>query len=626
MSTRQDSGTASAPTSRDDLDRRLRAFYDLMVQIYGPERLVLKAGKLMALKDLRDADPSRRLLGLKKIVYEDPSLSDVTPHDHIVEELSTLEDELAEMLARRTLEDDLEKRIAERMQVRHEEYVRDIRMQILKEDGGPETPETTRKLERLKQLDAVTLARPALDIMRPASLDEVVGQEAAVKAMLAKLASPYPQHILLYGPPGVGKTTVARLALEAAKKSPLAQFHADAPFVEVDGATLRWDPREVANPLLGSVHDPIYQGARRDLAEGGIPEPKPGLVTEAHGGVLFIDEIGEMDPILQNKLLKVLEDKRVPFDSAYFDPEDPSVPEYVRKLFLEGAPAHFVLIGATTRSPEEISPALRSRCAEVYFDPLAPDHIRHIAEEAAARIGVRLTPEAAALLSQYTLEGRRAVTLLADALGLAMLKTPDVAVIGADHVGEAIASARLSRVAGVRAEATAVVGRVLGLAVAGFQGTVLEVEATSFPARPGRGQVRFNDTAGSMAKDSVFNAMTVLRRVVGQEKVSALDFHVNVVGGGQVDGPSAGAAIFLALWSAATGTPLRQDVAVTGELALSGALRPVGGIAEKVFGARQAGVTLVVVPSANADDVPVDPGVTVRPVPDAEGLLSVFAA
>lgn len=57
------------------------------------------------------------------------------------------------------------------------------------------------------------------------------------------------------------------------------------------------------------MHDPIYQGARRDLADGGIPEPKPGLVTEAHGGILFIDEIGELDEMLQNKLLKVLEDK-----------------------------------------------------------------------------------------------------------------------------------------------------------------------------------------------------------------------------------------------------------------------------------------------------------------------------
>ena len=125
----------------------------------------------------------------------------------------------------------------------------------------------------------------------------------------------------------------------------------------------------MTNPLLGSVHDPIYQGARKDLAENGIPEPKLGLVTDAHGGVLFIDEIGELDTILLTKLLKVLEDKRVEFESSYYDPNDDRIPQYIRKIFNEGAPADFVLIGATTRSPEEINPAIRSRCAEV-FEPL----------------------------------------------------------------------------------------------------------------------------------------------------------------------------------------------------------------------------------------------------------------
>src|SRR3712207_9407876 len=91
---------------------------------------------------------------------------------------------------------------------------------------------------------------------------------------------------------------------------------------------MRWDPREIVNPLLGSVHDPIYQGSKRDLSESGIPEPKPGLVTDAHGGVLFIDEIGELDSILQNKLLKVLEDKRVEFSSSYYDPDDDGTPKY----------------------------------------------------------------------------------------------------------------------------------------------------------------------------------------------------------------------------------------------------------------------------------------------------------
>jgi ATP-dependent Lon protease len=605
------------------LDRRLKAFYDLLVQIYGPERLVLKAGKLQALKDLRDPDPALRLRGLKKIILEDPAATEVTDPDEWPAELTRLEDELAELLARRSLEEDLEKRIAERMQERHEEYVRDIRMQILKEDAGPETSETLRKLNRLVKLEERKLARSALDIMRPTSLDQVVGQEAAIKALLAKLASPWPQHILLYGPPGVGKTTVARLALEAARRMPESPFGEDAPFVEVDGATLRWDPREVTNPLLGSVHDPIYQGARRDLAEGGIPEPKPGLVTDAHGGVLFIDEIGEMDPLLQNKLLKVLEDKRVKFDSAYYDPDDPSVPKYVRKLFEEGAPADFVLIGATTRSPETISPALRSRCAEIFFDPLTPEEVQEICRQAAARLHVTLEPAAAELISLYTLEGRRAVTLLADALSLARLDDPDVTTIAVRHVEEAVAKARLPRVTVVSGRRAGAVGHVFGLAVSGFQGTVLEVEASAFPARePGKGQIRFNETAGSMAKDSVFNALTVLRRLA-QVDPFAYDFHVNMIGGGQVDGPSAGAAIFLALYSVVTGTPIRQDLAVTGELALSGELKPVGGVAEKVFGARQSHIATVVVPAENAADVPADSGIEVRPLHTAEELLEV---
>ena len=150
--------------------------------------------------------------------------------------------------------------------------------------------------------------------MRPQTVAEIVGQESAVQALLAKLATPYPQHILIYGPPGVGKTSAARVALEAVKSHAHSPFAKKAPFIEVDGTTLRWDPRDVTNPLMGSVHDPIYQGAKHDLADIGIPEPKMGLVSEAHGGILFIDEIGEMDPLLLNKLLKVLEDKRVTFE------------------------------------------------------------------------------------------------------------------------------------------------------------------------------------------------------------------------------------------------------------------------------------------------------------------------
>ncbi len=173
-------------------------------------------------------------------------------------------------------------------------------------------------------------------------------------------------------------------------------------------------------PTFRSVHDPIYQGSKRDLAEIGVPEPKPGLVTEAHGGILFIDEIGELDEILQNKLLKVLEDKRVEFSSSYYDPDDENTPKYIKYLFDKGAPADFVLIGATTREPGEINPALRSRCTEVYFEPLSSRDIEKIVLNAAKKLNVKLEEGLEKKIASYTIEGRRAVNILADAYGHAI--------------------------------------------------------------------------------------------------------------------------------------------------------------------------------------------------------------
>ena len=74
--------------------------------------------------------------------------------------------------------------------------------------------------------------------------------------------------------------------------------------------------------------------------------------------------------------------------------------------------------------------------------------------------------------------------------------------------------------------------------------------------------IRFNDTAGTMAKDSVFNAASVLRQVTGKD-LADYDVHVNVIGGGLIDGPSAGAAVAIAILSAVTERPIRQDVAIT---------------------------------------------------------------
>ena len=656
-------------------DTEIAAIFRMLADTMGTERLVIQAGKMNAMALMRSDDRRERVLALMRILEEDPLLSPPPSEAELPEIIARMTEQVAGILARRDLEDRIERKVNEKLEKDHEEYVEDIRRQVISEENpGAESPHDKKKREELEALENIHLTQSVMELLRPQNFDEIVGQERAVRSLMAKLSSPYPQHLLLYGPPGVGKTTAARLVLEAAKRRAVSPFGEDAPFVETDGTTLRWDPRDMTNPLLGSVHDPIYQGAQKNLADSGVPEPKPGLVTDAHGGILFIDEIGEMDEMLQNKLLKVLEDKRAYFESAYYDPDDKRVPPYIRKLFEEGAPADFVLIGATTREPDHVNPALRSRCAEIYFEPLTPAHILTIVENAAERLNVTLAPGAAELISAYTIEGRKAINILADAYSLALnrfeeeeikrivsretisenaadddmgteteflgevphrdhvqnvsreTRTPPLEVTRAD-IYEVAQVSRLHQFGRKKASDTPAVGRVFGLGVAGFLGSIIEIEAVSFPAaEKGKGTVRFNETAGSMAKDSVFNAASVMRQLTGRD-IHDYDIHVNVIGGGNIDGPSAGTAILAAIVSAVTGSAIRQDTAVTGEISLQGEIKPVGGVFEKAYGARQAGISTLIIPWENKKDLPEDHlGLTIHRLKTAEEAFDLLFA
>lgn len=607
----------------DELNRYVSALFDMLTSVLGADKIVLRAGKVNALRMMRSHHLSDRLCALQRLVFEDPTLERATTRGQQRKTIGEIEEALADKLAQRHAEDAIERRVSEKMAQRHEEYLKDLKLEALRETGGPETPASQAKLEELEALSQRSLAASALQQLRPQALRDIIGQEAAVKALLAKISSPYPQHVILYGPPGVGKTTVARLVLEVAKTRPHTPFSKNAPFVEASGSTLRWDPRETINPLLGSVHDPIYQGSRREFAEAGVPEPKLGLVTKAHGGVLFIDEIGEMDVSLQSRLLKVLEDKKVTFESSYYDESAPNVPEYVKRLFREGAPADFMLIGATTREPDDIDPAIRSRCAEIYFSPLTQQQVVDIVQGAVKRLAARAAQRVSRTIASYTIEGRKAVQILADAYGQALyrlhprkrIEPTKKPTITQEDVLAVVHTSRLVRHTPVKGRARREVGKTFGLGVLHYLGSIIEIEAVAFPAsQRGKGTIRFNDTAGSMAKDSVFNATSVLRAIAGVDTAD-FDVHVNVVGGGNIDGPSAGLAIFLALYSAITKTPLPQDVAITGELSIQGKVRGVGGVVEKLYAARQAGMRRVLVPKENAREIDASlAGIEVVPV------------
>ena len=487
----------------------------------------------------------------------------------------------------------------------------------------PRYREDGREMEKLRSMQAVKLTEPLCEHVRPKKFEDLVGQEEGVRALMAILCGKNPQHVIIYGPPGVGKTCAARLVLEMAKESEGTPFRKDAPFIEVDATCVRFDERSIADPLIGSVHDPIYQGAGQ-MGQQGVPQPKMGAVSRAHGGVLFLDEIGEMHPIQLNKLLKVLEDRKVHFESAYYNREDRNIPRHIHEIFRNGMPADFRLVGATTKNPEDISPALRSRCMEVFFRPLEKDEVGRIGEEAAKRAGFDMDKDTAALLGRFSHCGRDAINMVQMAGGLAQMEKRKT--ISKKDLEWVIESGHYSPRPETIAANENRIGCVHGLAVQGaHQGTVMEIEAV---VEEGSGQVF---VTGIVEEEELGGAGHVMRRKstahASSRNVLVLlkemglwqqdkDVHINFPGGVPVDGPSAGVAMTVAAVSAIRGIPVDGSAAVTGEVSVQGKVLPVGGVPQKVEAAGKAGLQRVFVPRANYMDRFELAGIRVIPVDD----------
>lgn len=495
--------------------------------------------------------------------------------------------------------------------------------------------ESKKELEKLQKMREIKLTKPLSELTRPSSFEDIVGQENGIKSLKAALCSPNPQHVIIYGPPGVGKTAAARLVLEEAKRTKNSPFRMDAKFIEIDATTVRFDERGIADPLIGSVHDPIYQGAGA-MGQAGIPQPKPGAVTKAHGGVLFIDEIGELHPIQMNKLLKVLEDRKVFLESAYYNSEDPHIPFHIHDIFQNGLPADFRLIGATTRGPESIPPALRSRCLEIYFKALSPDEIKKVCENAMKKISFDMEKGVPDVIAKYATNGREAVNIIQAAVGININEGRNKVLVR--DIEWVINSGQYNPRPEKKICQEPQVGYVNGLAVYGpNMGTILEIEASVSPADKGKGkltvtgivdeeEIGSNDgkkiKRKSMAKSSVENVLTVMKKYLDVNP-SDFDIHLNFPGGVPVDGPSAGIAVAVAVYSAITDTPVDNNIAMTGEISIRGKVIPVGGIVAKVEAAKAAGGKRVIIPKENYQDILNSIGIEVIPVEDIKEVIEV---
>ncbi|MGM0844042.1 MAG: ATP-dependent protease LonB [Bacillota bacterium] len=493
--------------------------------------------------------------------------------------------------------------------------------------------ESKKEMEQLRKMRSISLSEPLSEKVRPQSFSDIVGQEDGIKALKAALCGPNPQHVIIYGPPGVGKTAAARLVLQEAKEQLQSPFKNSSVFVELDATTARFDERGIADPLIGSVHDPIYQGAGA-MGQAGIPQPKQGAVTNAHGGVLFIDEIGELHPIQMNKLLKVLEDRKVFLESAYYSEENTQIPTHIHDIFKNGLPADFRLIGATTRTPSEIPPAIRSRCMEVFFRELNKEEVIKVAENASDKVNISISREGVELLASYARNGREAVNMVQIVAGLAITENREF--IDDKDIEWMIQSSQLSPRMDRKINEKSAIGVVNGLAVTGpNSGTLLEIEVTVIPAVE-KGSINVTgiveeESIGdkgksirrkSMAKGSIENVLTVLRSM--GVPADQYDIHVNFPGGIPVDGPSAGIAMATGIYSAIYRIPVRSDIALTGEISIHGFVKPVGGVFPKVKAAKLAGACAAVIPHENMGALLQEiEGIEVYPVKHLKEVFSI---
>ncbi|PKK85488.1 MAG: ATP-dependent protease LonB [Thermoplasmata archaeon HGW-Thermoplasmata-1] len=388
--------------------------------------------------------------------------------------------------------------------------------------------------------------------------------------------------------------------------------------------------------LLGDVrHDPFQAGGLETPAHERV---EAGAIHKAHRGVLYIDEINTLSLPSQQHLLTAIQDRK-------FQITGQSERSSGAMVKTEPVPCDFILVAAgNLDAVEGMHPALRSRIRgygyEVYVNANMDDTeenrkklIRFVAQEvtkdgkiphfekmAVAEI-IHEAQRRAGRKGKLSLRLRELGGLIRVAGDLAIEEK--AAIITVDHVlrAKSIARSLEQQVAdrGIEHQKDyksfkiegSEVGMVNGLAVISadpsmseFSGIVMPIVAEVTPAGSrSEGKIIATGKLGEIARESVQNVSAVIKKYMGKD-VSNHDVHIQFIGTYEgVEGDSASISVATSVISAMENVAISQGVAMTGSLSIRGVVLPVGGVTAKIEAAARSGITKVLIPYANLNDV-----------------------
>jgi ATP-dependent Lon protease len=445
------------------------------------------------------------------------------------------------------------------------------------------------------------------------TVKERIVEYLAVRKLKGDMRGPI---LCFVGPPGVGKTSLGQSIARAMMRK----------FVRIS---------------LGGVRDEAEIRGHRRTYIGAIP----GRIVQA------LKQAGSMNPVF---MLDELDKLAVGFQgdpaAALLEVLDPAQNHSFRDHYLE-IPVDLskVLFIATSNQLGPVHPALLDRMEVISLAGYSEEEKVHIARkyliprqmhEHGLQEGTFALSEAALrlVIAEYTREAgvrslERQIGAIARKVAAAVATgASDPVVVEADRVDDYLGPARFKKEAAFR---TSRPGVATGVAWTEVGGDVLFVEATLLPG--GNQNIILTGQLGNVMQESARAALSHIRANaqelgVAPEFLTQHDLHVHVPAGAiPKDGPSAGVTMATAILSAVKRIPVREDVAMTGEITLSGLVLPVGGIREKALAARRFGIKTFVLPALNEPDVAELPeevrhGMTFVPVATLEQVTAVAFA